>query len=61
MNSVLPTKYVEIGTSFMRGGEVRIMIRFTNGHVEIEELLNGKLKKTVDPRVKQAKFQVTVT
>ena len=47
MNSVLPTKYVEIG-------EVRIMIRFTNGHV-------GKLKKTVDPRVKQAKFQVTVT
>ena len=60
MNSVLPTKYVEIGTSFMRG-EVRIMIRFTNGHVEIEELLNGKLKKTVDPRVKQAKFQVTVT
>ena len=54
MNSVLPTKYVEIG-------EVRIMIRFTNGHAEIEELLNGKLKKTVDPRVKQAKFQVTVT
>ena len=61
MNSVFPIKYVEIGTSFMRGGEERIMIRFTNGHVEIEELLNGKLKKTVDPRVKQAKFQVTVT
>ena len=37
------------------------MIRFTNGHVKVEELLNGKLKKTVNPRAKQAKFKVTVT
>ena len=61
MNSVLPTEYLEIGINLMWGGEERIMIRFTNGHVKVEELLNGKLKKTVNPRAKQAKFKVTVT